>query len=190
MAHSIRLRNGLFHPTRTEIQKKDLIQRFAGILSYIGNHEESETAKTYSKPLANNPVLKLKRNDSERTSGQQEGMSLDIQRAMLVEVLKAPMQKLVNVLHEIAVKDIPCSVPISIRPKVNMVTPDTNASSYYRPERSYSSSSYSSSSYSIPSFSAYSLRTYVRTGRTEYVSGHWRRRNGKLEYVRPHIRRK
>ncbi|MCQ2497713.1 MAG: hypothetical protein MJ133_01900 [Lachnospiraceae bacterium] len=182
-----------------EIQKKELLQRFAGILSYIGNHEEPETVETYYESSAYKPVINLKRNDSERTRGQQEEMTLDVQRAVLVGTLKAPMQRFVNVLHEIAVKGSePYHAPIS-RPKVNTVTPSTNTSSYYRPTSSYSSSSsyssysgssYSGSSYSSSSYSSYSPRTYVPTGRTEYVSGHWRRRNGKLEYVRPHKRKK
>lgn len=158
-----------------EIQRKELIQRFAGILSYIGNYEEPETVETYSEPSAYKPVVNSKRNDSERTSGQQEMMFLDTQRAMLVGTLKAPMQRLVNVLHEIAAQDSePYSEPIS-RPKVNTVTPSSNTSSYYRPTSSYSSLS----SYSSYSGSSYSPRTYVPTGRTEYVCGHWRRRNGK-----------
>ena len=151
-----------------EIQKKELIQRFACILSYIGNLEETETVETYSRPSEYKPIVSVKRNTSESVSAHKEEMSLDIQRAMLVGTLKAPMQRLVNVLNEIVVQNSePLSVPVS-RPKVNIVTPSTNTSSY----------------------SSYSPRTYVPTGRTEYVSGHWRRRNGKLEYVRPHTRRK
>lgn len=148
-----------------EIQKKELIQRFTGILSYVGNHKEYETGKTYSEPLDFKSIIDLKGKEFERTNGQQELMSLDIQRAMLAETLKAPMQRLVNVLHEIVVQgNEPYSAPVS-RTTVSTITPSTNASSY-------------------------SPHTYVPTGRTEYVSGHWRRRNGKLEYVRPHTRRK
>lgn len=172
-----------------EIQKKELIQRFTGILSYIGNHKEYETGETYSEPSDFKLMIDLKGNESERTCGQQEIISLDIQRAMLVGTLKAPMQRLVNVLHEIAVQGSEPYSTSANRTKVNTVTPRTNTSSYYKPTSSYStSSSYSSSSGSL--YSSYSPRTYISTERTEYVSGHWRRRNGKLEYVRPHTRRK
>lgn len=90
-----------------EIQRKELIQRFTDILGYIGNHDEAEKVKTYSDSSVHKVGIDLKRNDSERTSSQQEVRFLDIQRTMLVGTLKAPMKRLVNVLHEIAVQQRP-----------------------------------------------------------------------------------
>lgn len=153
-----------------EKKKNELIQRFTSILSYISNHEETKTVKSYSETITYKPEVNVKRNDPEKARVQQEKMSLDIQRAMLMATLKSPMQRLVNVLNEIAVQNRkPYSAPIS-RKKVNIVTSNTNISSY--------------------SSSTYLSHTYVPTGRIECVSGYWRRRNGKLEYVRPHTRRK
>ncbi len=173
----------------------------------------------------------------QETSGNstQSFASVNKQRALLMGTLKIPMQRLVNVLHEIAEKDVSSSCDyLTLRNTTN--TPSENQSAileetqkmqmqrfvtvlhkiaekngssshetcgsdlvlqslqnlsntpnYYRPTSSYSSSSYSSRS---PSYYSYSSHTYIPTGRIEYVSGHWRRRNGKLEYVRPHTRRK
>lgn len=107
-----------------EKQRNELIQRFTSILNYIGNHEGTEGAKTYSEIADYKPVVTVKRNDSE-ANRQQELMSLDMQRAVLVGTLKVPMQRLVNVLNDMVVKQEIGFAPVS-RPKVKY------ASGYWR----------------------------------------------------------
>ena len=110
------------------------------------------------------------------------------QSAILVETQKMQMQRLVNVLHKIAEKNGSSSHEMYDSDFVLQSLQNlSNTQKYFRPTSSYSSSSYSSRS---PSYYSSSSHTYIPTGRIEYVSGHWRRRNGKLEYVRPHTRRK
>ena len=99
-----------------EKQRNESVQKFTNTLSYMGNHKETETAKTYSKIADYKPVDNVKRNDSE-TSGQQELMSLAMQRAVLVGTFKVPMQRLVNVLNEMVAKQEFGFATIS-RPKV------------------------------------------------------------------------
>lgn len=176
-------------PISEEKQREELLRRLVCILNGIGNQAEAETVMASKEREKVINVQRSHRSETllENVKNTQDALTLDNQRAMLVGTLKISMQRLVNVLHEIAEKGVSSTCGTYGSRTVPQST--TTASSYYR-STSSSSSSYSSYAPSYSSYSSYTPRTYVPTGRTEYVSGHWRRRNGKLEYVRPHTRRR